>query len=331
MEDVLKLARLLELFADRAAESLPPPPPEEVEGQEGAVDCPYWGVSWETAEPPGGLWALDSQTSVVEFEGASVIVATGALVGAGVALVPGLGARWLGLRFNFPWRDPPPDLGPSFYVVSEHAGVVFDSRVDLETVRDEVRSGVELALAKAWDRSGYLLVDGPIFRAAGAAERGGIAGAIYRGIMESRASALRGRAVGVVKRIERATYLAQCVGEGANDEVAARRLLDGRPGRVGPIAVTAAGLTKWVYYVGSPTARGIRVLRVEAMSPEVAEEAASWLPALAGADGVPIPISVADRIARRLNAGALKVLYGATRAEPTYSGYEVLARAFQEL
>ncbi|ACB40073.1 DNA double-strand break repair nuclease NurA [Pyrobaculum neutrophilum] len=329
MEDVFRLARLLEVFGDRAAESLPPVVGEVGEG--GVVDCPYWEVSWDVSAPPGGLWGLDSHTSVVEFEGVSVVVATGALVGGGVALVPGLGVRWLGVRFNFAWEGPPPDLGPGVYVVSEHAGVVFDSRVDLESVRDEVRSGVELALAGAWDGSGYLLVDGPVFRAAEAAEREGVAGAIYRGVMERRARALGGKAVGVVKRVERAAYLARCVGEGASDEVVARRLLGGRPGRVGPISVSSAGFTKWMYYVGAPTARGLRVLRVEALSPEVAEEAASWVPALAGVDGVPVPIAVADRLARRLNAGVLKVLYGATRAEPTYSGYEALARALQEL
>ncbi len=49
---------------------------------------------------PMRLFGLDSQSSIIRFENADVYVVTGALVGEVNALVPGLKARWLGLRFR---------------------------------------------------------------------------------------------------------------------------------------------------------------------------------------------------------------------------------------
>lgn len=86
-----------------------------------------------------------------------------------------------------------------------------------------------------------------------------------------------------------------------------------------------------MYYVGVPSAKGIRVLRAEAFDPSLAREADSWLGSLADSSGVPVPISAADRLARRLNAAAVKLLYSASPVEPTYRGLEAVLAAVREL
>ncbi|MEL9991514.1 MAG: DNA double-strand break repair nuclease NurA [Thermoproteus sp.] len=330
MDELFELVELLKQIGDEAAEAPPPQPRSGEEEGEARVDCHYYEVVYEQSEPPGDVHGLDSHTVVVEFGGASVIVATGALVGRQTAFVPGVQARWLGLRLNYRWRGDVPK-GGRLYVWSEYLDRPFDVHFDLESARDEVRIHVEEALARAWDGGGVLVVDGPIFRAAAATEMEGEYGELYRAFIRRRAELFRGkRAVGVVKRLERSTYLSRCVGQGANDEVTAIRLLEGRPGYVGPVAVEAEGYVKWMYYAVVPAARGVRALRVEALDEELAAEAASWMAPLADAFGVPMPVTIADKLARRLNASIVKMLYAMSPVEPTYRGLEAVLDALRE-
>lgn len=331
MEELFELVEVLKRVGEEAAE-VPPPqmgPGGEEEG--GAyVGCGSYDVVFERSEPPGDVHGLDSHTVVVEFGGASAIVATGALVGRQTAVVPGLQAKWLGLRLNYRWRGDV-ERGGRLYVWSQYLDRPFDATFDLESARDEVRLHVEEVLAGAWDGGGVLVVDGPIFRAAAAAEREGEYGALYRSFIKRRAEAFRGRrAVGIVKRLDKSTYLSRCAGFGTNDEVTALRLLEGRPGYVGPVTVSVEGYVKWMYYVAAPAARGVRVLRVEALDERLAAEAASWMASLADAFGVPVPITIADRLARRLNASIVKMLYAASPVEPTYRGLEAVLDALRE-
>ncbi|MEM1598013.1 MAG: DNA double-strand break repair nuclease NurA [Pyrobaculum sp.] len=330
MEELFELLEVLKRVGNEAAEA---PPAESGLGEEGGgaeAECDYYEVRFEQSRPPGDVHGLDSHTVVVEFGGASVIVATGALVGRVTAVVPGVSAKWLGLRLNYRWRGDV-DKSGRLYVWSQYIDRPFDASFDLESARDEVRLHVEEALAKAWDGGGYLLVDGPVFRAAAAVEREGPYAALYHAFIQKRVELFRGRrVVGVVKRLEKSTYLSKCVGFGANDEVTAHSLLDGGLGYVGPVSVRAGGHVKWMYYVAVPAARGVRILRVEALEKDLAEEAAAWLGSLADAMGIPVPIAIADRLARRLNASVVKMLYAASPVEPTYRGLEAVLNAIRE-
>lgn len=328
VDELFELVSLLGAIGDRAAEASPP------SGGWGEVEegeCGYYEVEWESSPPPGDVHGLDSHTAVVEFEGVSVIVATGALVGRCSAFVPGLSASWLGVRLNFKGGGDLLD-GSRLYYKSRFLERDFDADFDLEAARDEVRYHVEEALARAWDGGGVLLLDGPVFRALDVLKRGGVYAFLYSEIYKRRYELFGGRrVVGVVKRVDQSSYLAKCVGVGSDDEVAARRLLEGRPGFVGPVVVKWGDLAKYMYYVGVPSAKGIRVLRAEAFDPSLAREAASWLGSLADSSGVPVPISAADRLARRLNAAAVKLLYSASPVEPTYRGLEAVLAAVREL
>ncbi|MEZ0318791.1 MAG: DNA double-strand break repair nuclease NurA [Pyrobaculum sp.] len=330
MEELFELLEALKRVGNEAAEA---PPAESSLGEEGGgavTECDYYEVRFEQGEPPGDVHGLDSHTVVVEFGGAAAIVATGALVGRVTAVVPGVPARWLGLRLNYRWRGEL-DKGGRLYVWSQYADRPFDAAFDLESARDEVRLHVEEALARAWDGGGYLVVDGPVFRAAAAVEREGLYAALYYAFIQKRVELFHGRrVVGVVKRLERSTYLSRCVGFGANDEVTAHSLLDGRPGYVGPVSVRVGEYEKWMYYVAVPAVRGVRILRVEALDRGLAEEAATWLGSLADAMGVPVPVAIADKLARRLNASVVKMLYAASPVEPTYRGLEAVLNAMRE-
>jgi hypothetical protein len=328
VDELFELVSLLAAVGDRAAEA-PPPSGGWVELAEGW--CDFYEVKWESSPPPGDVHGLDSHSVVVEFEGVSVIVTTGALVGRCSAFVPGVSASWLGVRLNFRGGG---DLleGSRLYYRSRFLDRVFDVDFDLEAARDEVRYHVEEVLARVWDGGGVLLIDGPLFRALDVLRRGGAYAFLYSEVYRRRFELLRGRrVVGVVKRVDQSAYLARCVGVGSDDEVAARRLLEGRPGFVGPVVVKWGDLVKYMYYVGVPSAKGVRVLRVEAFDPSLAREAATWLGSLADHLGVPVPISAADRIARRLNAAAVRLLYSASPVEPTYRGLEAVAAAAREL
>ena len=326
MDELFELVAVLKELGDRASEA----PPPTLGWREGAgSDCSYYEVSRDSAEPPRDVHGLDSHTVLVEFEGVTAIVATGALVGRSSAVVPGVPARWLGVRLNF---RGPVELPDKLYHRSEILGRLFDADFDLEAARDEMRYHVEEALARAWDGGGTLLVDGPIFRALDVIQRGGDYAVLYTEVARRRAEMFRGkRAIGVVKRVDQSTYLARCVGAGSDDEVVAKRLLDDSPGFVGPVEVRWGDMTKYLYYVGAPSAKGIRVFRVEALDLDLAREAASWLSRLADAEGVPLPIRAADRLARRLNASAVKLLYAASPVEPTYRGLEAVEAALREL
>ncbi|MEM0462837.1 DNA double-strand break repair nuclease NurA [Pyrobaculum sp.] len=327
MDELFVLAGLLGVLGERAGE--PSVEPVGARGEGGVSSCGYYVVRRGFGAPPGDVHGLDSHTSVVEFEGVSVIVATGALVGRVLATVPGVAARWLGVRLNF--RGGVELLeGSGLYYRSEVLGVPFDAGFDLEAARDEVRYHVEGVLAGIWDGGGVLLVDGPVFRVPDVYQSGGGFFRLYLELARARAALLRG-AVGVVKRVERSRYLARCAGVGSDDEVAARRLLNNSPGYVGPVVVEWEGLRKYLFYVASPAPRGVRVFRVEALEEGLAEEAASWLGSLSDASGLPLPLAVADRVARRLNAAAVKLLYAASPVEPTYRGLEVVQEALGEL
>ncbi|MGC8583922.1 MAG: DNA double-strand break repair nuclease NurA [Thermoproteus sp.] len=328
MEELFELIEVLKELGDKASEA---PPPSAGWRESAESSCSYYEVSRESAPPPGDVHGLDSHTAVVEFEGASAIVATGALVGRSSAVVPGAPAKWLGVRLNF--RGGAEQLaGSRLYFKSEILGRPFDAYFDIEAARDEMRYHVEEVLARSWDGSGVLLVDGPVFRALDVLQRGGDYAVLYGELARRRAEILAGRrAVGVVKRVDQSAYLARCVGFGSDDEVVARRLLDNSPGFVGPVEVRWGDMAKYLYYVGAPSAKGIRVLRVEAFDPDLAREAASWMGSMADAAGIPVPIQIADRLARRLNAAAVKLLYAASPVEPTYRGLEAVAAALKEL
>lgn len=84
-----------------------------------------------------------------------------------------------------------------------------------------------------------------------------------------------------------------------------------------------------MYYVAVPSGRGVRVVRVEALEEGLAAEAARWVASLCDPFGVPVPVAVADKIARRLNASIVKMIYAASPVEPTYRGLEAVLEAFR--
>lgn len=81
-----------------------------------------------------------------------------------------------------------------------------------------------------------------------------------------------------------------------------------RQGQVWPIKIIAAGYSKHCWYVAVKLGKDVNVVRVEALSPGLAERGAELVANSMTISGVPLPIHAADKMARRLNAGAVRLL-----------------------
>ncbi|MGC9227665.1 DNA double-strand break repair nuclease NurA [Caldivirga sp.] len=298
---------------------------------------------------PMRLFGLDSQSSVIRFENADVYVVTGALVGEENLLVPGgVKARWLGLRLRFKVDESSvSDLEneASEYVLlkSSVLGRVFDGSYNEEAVRDEVRTEVEVKLTEAYRgmgvRDSLLLIDGPIFPTPRVLTMVGNPYAdLYEDFIRRRVNAVNGvMAVGVVKRISQSTYYSRCKGFSIDDDTlikneTVRQFGDRRffTAMIGPLEITINEHTKYAWYVASRVGKEVNVVRVEAINEKLAEEGAMRLTAYMGMDGVPIPVSIADRLSRRLNVSLTRLLASLSPLRLTYEGLEELSRVMRE-
>jgi len=256
-------------------------------------------------------------------------------------LIPGsTRVKWIGVRLRYSAehaRDLLTGLR-NLYAESRFVGRAFDASFNEEAARDEVRSLVELELIRAWRGDGILLLDGPIFPSIKAVgEASSDYSAIYGGIAKERVEAVGDRrVVGVVKRLSRARYLARCLGVDLDDASAARRVADqyglgGKPTYIGPIEIKLGGFRKYAWYVVIPGISGRPVLRVESLSEGLGAEVARALPNYVDVTGTPTPISVADRLARRLSAAAYKLAYAISPIPASYEALEELSGALRDL
>ena len=343
VESLFKFVDALGLLADSVGDFAAGEP---VELGEGGFEVGCGGVEARLVEeaPASGLAGLDSQSSMVRFEAADVYVVTGALVGPEVSVVPGgAEARWLGLRLRFKAGGGLAEalesaVGGLALVRSGVTGRLFDGTYNEEAVRDEVRTEVETALLGRWRGGGLLLLDGPIFPTPRVlAMEGNPYAELYRGLVRRRVEAARGvKAVGVVKRVGMSTYYARCRGLGVDDDTLVKNeasRLFGRRGAfaavVGPVEIRAGGFAKYCWYAAAGVGRDLHVVRVEGLDPELAERGAEAVAAVMGPGGAPLPIALADRIARRLNGGVVRLLAGLSPLRLTYEGLEAVGRALE--
>ncbi len=295
------------------------------------------------------LFGLDSQSSMIRFESADAYVVAGALVGEENLLVPGgVKARWLGLRLRFKVNEDSIinlENEADGYVLlkSNTLGRVFDGSYNEEAVRDEVRTEVEVKLTEAYRainaKDSLLLIDGPIFPTPRVLTMvGNPYAGVYEDFIKRRVNAVNGiQAVGVVKRISQSTYYSRCKGFSVDDDTlikneAVKQFGDRRffTAMAGPLEITINGHTKHAWYVASRIGKEINVIRVEALNADLAEKGAIRSAAYMGMDGVPIPISIADRLSRRLNASLTRLLASLSPLRLTYEGLEGLSRVMRE-
>lgn len=309
-----------------------------------------------------GVFGLDSQSSLVRFENADVFVVTGALVGSGVHFVPGFaGVHWLGLRFRFKvdgglvklFEDR---VGEFVLVRSRFVDRVFDGSYSDEAIRDEIRNEVETGLVGVFKSlveegsvssglgNALLLVDGPIFSTPRVISLPNNRPYydLYWALIKRSVEAVRGvRAVGVVKRVGQSMFYAKYKGLPVDDDTLikneVRRQFSNEPGLrvvIGPLEVRVRGVVngedlefvKYCWYVASRLGRDLNVVRVEALDPELAELGAYCVARYVGLDGVPLPIFIADKLSRRLNAGFVRLLASLSPLELTYEGLEVVSK-----
>jgi hypothetical protein len=296
------------------------------------------------------VFGLDSQSSMVRFEAADAYVTTGALVGPVNFLVPGNArVRWLALRLRFKASEGlvnslEGSIGGFALVKSGIINRVFDGTYNEEAVREEARAEVEVGLVRVFRGLGLngalLMLDGPIFPTPRVLTMASNPYTdLYWGIVRLRVEAVLGsRVIGVVKRLGQSTYYARCRGLSVDDDTMVKnevsRHFGGNPlytAVVGPIKIKVGDYAKYCWYVASRLGRGVNVVRVEALDPELAEDGALRAARLMNPGGVPIPIGLADRVSRRLNGGAVKLLASTSPLRLTYEGLEELNRSLMEL
>ncbi|GGP20794.1 hypothetical protein GCM10007981_10310 [Thermocladium modestius] len=292
-----------------------------------------------------GLAGADSQSTILRLENADVHVVTGALLGGVNALIPGLdGVKWLGIRLRFKpsnalLKDLEGLLDGIAYFKSELLERTFDGSYNEEAIREEIRTNVELRLASAFRGSGVLMMDGPIFSTPKVLwMKDNPYSDLYRMLAGRRVSAYDGlNIIGVVKRLSQSTYYSKCLGLNVDDATLVKNEVIKAWGskasvkaRFGPIKIIAAGYSKHCWYVAVKLGKDVNVVRVEALSPGLAERGAELVANSMTISGVPLPIHAADKMARRLNAGAVRLL-AASPLGLTYEGLEELGRALKEL
>jgi len=90
-------------------------------------------------------------------------------------------------------------------------------------------------------------------------------------------------------------------------------------------------LSKPSPFQGQDLSFSLSLVRVEALDPELAEDGALRAARLMNPGSVPIPIGLADRVSRRLNGAAVKLLASTSPLRLTYEGLEELNRSLMEL
>ena len=206
------------------------------------------------------------------------------------------------------------------------------------------KGSVETELIKYWDGSGILLIDGPIYPLPRILTKfESRYGRVYLGLISERVKLIEdlgfsGKVVGVVKRLSKSYYLAKCLGVGVSDEYVATKLVIDRGSEstfIGPIEIKAnLGDKKFRKYVGYLVKRvgNVRhVLRIEALDKELLEKVVPTISSLIDVNGTPKPITLADKLCRRLSSSAYVLAWGISPIDPTYEGLEILRESIQEL
>jgi len=346
---VREVFTLVELLKEAGRAKLPEAAPHRLERSIIDVEC----IGREPREigeerPERRVWALDASVRVMKLSNIDVYISSGALVGEKMRATPGdVRYKWIGVRPRFnvdeEWKELLGKFSDRLYVKSKFNEFYFDGKYDEETVMDELRIGLENKLIEEWEGSGVLLVDGPLFPTPRILTRPDLTafGAdpysrVYSGLIEERLkSARRGEVVGIVKRLEHSHFLGKCFEKyaGLDDAALSLKLTEGFRGPVfiGPLKLgLRTGDKKYVGYLVKPIGHRRAVVRVETLDEDV-EGRAKWISSLISHEGIPIPISVADRISKRLSAGAYYLLYGLSPLEPTYESLEKLAHVEREL
>ncbi|ABW02335.1 DNA double-strand break repair nuclease NurA [Caldivirga maquilingensis] len=355
MREIFELASSLSRLMSIVGELASPEPIDlsEIGGFEVGCDTDFTVGELKPVSIDYPLMGLDSHSRIIRFLGVDVHLVTGALVGGDNVLIPQPNGtnnvRWIGLKLRFKPRDYEllDKLSEMFYIKSSFLdNEYFVGSYNDEAVRDEVRNHVEVTLMRAVNNNAFLLVDGPVFPTPRVLSmEGNKYASVFNGIIESRVKALNGlKAVGVVKRIEHshflARYLRECGREGVpmvdDYTLAIKRatlaLPNSRSVYLGPIVVKVGNWVKYCWYVVTRTGRNASVVRVEGLSEEVAKEGRDYVGMLMTLSGTAVPIHIADKLARRLNASAVLMLYNLSPGGIiTYEGLEEVERARGDL
>jgi hypothetical protein len=235
-----------------------------------------------------------------------------------------------------------------FYIKSRFLDEIFDGTYNETVIRDELRLTLENLLIRHWDRTGILIVDGPIFPLPRiVTEARSRYSRVYVGLIRERIDLIRAlnvedRVVAVVKRLSRSRYLSYIVGVGSTDEHIvlhhARRYFDVNrcdTVYIGTLRITLRlgdmELEKYAGYLVKNFGPTSRIVRIEALREETLDNVKQYIAALLTDSGLPIPVHIADRLSRRLSASVFRFLWSVVPVSPLYESLEELKQVLSEL
>lgn len=353
MREVFSLVGVLDELISNVGELASPEPVDTSESSDFEVLCnrDFEVKKLGDVKVDQPVMGLDSHSRVLRFLGVDVHVVTGALVGGANYLIPGpgvSGVKWIGLKLRFNPTDEGilNSINNNFYVRSGYLSEYFTGSFNDEAVRDEVRNYVEMKLIElAKAANDYvLLIDGPIFPTPRVLSMTDNKYAeLYRGIIKDRVGAISGaKAVGVVKRLGQSHYLARYFKAcGADvpmvDDVtlAIKRVSSTfstfETAYLGPIVLDVEGYRKYMWYLVRRLGNNVRVVRIEGLNEDIATLGRDYVGKLMTVSGTALPIHIADKIARRLNASVVNLIYSLRPNGLTYEGIEEVTRALGDL
>ncbi len=293
------------------------------------------------------LWGIDSQSRVLGLEGVDVHIVAAALVGERHILIPGLpGVKWLGIKFRYIPSDTDElatHYGNYLYIKSRHINRFFDGRFNDEAIREEIRSHVESSLLNQAPSNAFVLLDGPLFSTSAALGMNNDYSKLYYSLIEERVNAMKGKnVVGIVKRISHSKYLAHCFNLDIDDESIARRQASniGSPSsgdriayKVGPITIgtTDDRYNKTAWYLVVPMGKFRHVVRVESLDAELLNDKMDVIASMIDPTGTAVPISIADKLSRKLSSAAMHLIGNLSPLNPTYDGLKELENSIRDI
>ena len=198
-------------------------------------------------------------------------------------------------------------------------------------------------MIKYWNREDYLIIDGPLFPLPQIITKTESRySKIYQELVKERINIIKSlgiedRVIAVVKRLSKSKYLSKIFKYGSTDEHIAITLSLGKGDNVfiGPIKICLrindVEFCKYAGYIVKQIGSIRHVVRIESFNEDLLIEYVPYISSLIDINGLPKPITLADKICKKLASSVYTLIWGISPIEPTYEAYEQLQEVLKYL
>ncbi len=322
--------------------------------KEGCINVEYVDNIVDKIEKPRDLkkfWGLDASIRTLKLTGIDIIIVSGALVGSRLYIEPKIiDTRWICIRprckASEDLKQLLENLSYKFYTKSRLVDRVFDGTYSEEVLQDELRVSMENSMIKLWDRTGILIIDGPLFHAPRIISSiDNIYAKVYIELTKERLNLLKGfedKVVCIVKRLSQCRYLARLECVGATDDyvaiIKANKILKRR--EVSSVFIGTLRLSisvqdyefeKYMGYIVSRAGDVFNVIRIETLDLEFLYDIKDYIAQILTPSGVPKTIELADKLCKKVSSSIFTILWNIAPLSPTYEGFESLLLSLKDL